>query len=424
MMRTSAILERLPAFQSADYRRLFVSFFFASASRWALILGQSWLVFDISDSSFAVGIVFFAGAVQFVVVGPFAGAIADRIDRRRLAIGALMLSVASSITLAAITLAGMVEVWHVVVLAVVQGWAQAAAMPAQRALLANLVPREHLMNAVALGGITVHGSRIAGPLFGGVLLATFGAGWVFVLSAVLLLLALALLIRIEYRSETVDGPAGVRGMLTDVGQGFGYAWTDRRLRLVIGLIIFHCSFTMAFNALLPRLATNLGGGSVMFSALVMGVGAGAILGTLAISVVRDQARQGSALAIVGVGSGVAMLVMGMATSPAMAVAGAVLAGGTQATYMAISQMLVQEIVADALRGRVMAIYAMMAAGHMALINLGFGALADRVGVRPLMVVPALLWVGIFLVAAFLLSDMRNVLHCGKFRVRSAAEVGS
>jgi MFS family permease len=424
MMRTSAILERLPAFQSADYRRLFVSFFFASASRWALILGQSWLVFDISDSSFAVGIVFFAGAVQFVVVGPFAGAIADRIDRRRLAIGALMLSVASSITLAAITLAGMVEVWHVVVLAVVQGWAQAAAMPAQRALLANLVPREHLMNAVALGGITVHGSRIAGPLFGGVLLATFGAGWVFVLSAVLLLLALALLIRIEYRSEPVDGPAGVRGMLTDVGQGFGYAWTDRRLRLVIGLIIFHCSFTMAFNALLPRLATNLGGGSVMFSALVMGVGAGAILGTLAISVVRDQARQGSALAIVGVGSGVAMLVMGMATSPAMAVAGAVLAGGTQATYMAISQMLVQEIVADALRGRVMAIYAMMAAGHMALINLGFGALADRVGVRPLMVVPALLWVGIFLVAAFLLSDMRNVLHCGKFRVRSAAEVGS
>ena len=423
MIGTSAVLQRLPAFQSADYRRLFVSFFFASASRWALILGQSWLVFDLSDSSFAVGSVFFAGAAQFVIVGPFAGAIADRIDRRRLAIGALMLSVASSITLAAITLAGMVEVWHVVVLAVVQGWAQAAAMPAQRALLANLVPREHLMNAVALGGITVHGSRLAGPLFGGVLLATVGAGWVFVLSAVLLTLALALLIRIEYRSEPVDGPAGVRGMVADVGQGFGHVWADQRLRLVIGLIIFHCSFTMAFAALLPRLATNLGGGSVTFSAMVMGVGAGAIVGTLAISVVRDQARQGSALAIVGVGSGLAMLVMGTSNSAEMAVAGAVLAGGTQATYMAISQMLVQEVVPDALRGRVMAIYAMMAAGHMALINLGFGALADRVGVRPLMVVPALLWVGIFLVAAFMLSDMRHVLSRGEFRVRSAAGVG-
>ena len=422
MIGPSAVLRRLPAFQSADYRRLFISFFFASASRWALILGQSWLVFELSSSSFAVGVVFFAGAAQFVIVGPFAGAIADRIDRRRLAIGALLLSLLSSIMLAAITLAGVVQVWHVVALAVVQGWAQAAAMPAQRALLANLVPREHLMNAVALGGITVHGSRIAGPLLGGVLLATAGAGSVFLISAAVLSIALALLVRIEYRSELADRPAGVRGIVTDVGEGFVHVWDDRRLRLVIGLVVFHCSFTMAFNALLPRLATDLGGGSITFSAIVMGVGAGAILGTLAISMVRDQALQGYALATVGVGSGLAMMVMGMANSPVIAVAGAVLAGATQATYMAISQMLVQDIVPDALRGRVMAIFAMMAAGHMAIVNLGFGGLADSVGVRPLMVVPALFWVGIFLVAAFLLSDLRHVLRRGEFRLRPAAGI--
>ena len=124
MVGTSAVLQRLPAFQSADYRRLFISFFFASASRWALILGQSWLVFELSNSSFAVGLVFFAGSAQFVIVGPFAGAIADRTDRRRLAIGALALSLLSSITLAAITLAGVVQVWHVVALrvGVLQGW--------------------------------------------------------------------------------------------------------------------------------------------------------------------------------------------------------------------------------------------------------------------------------------------------------------
>jgi MFS family permease len=424
MISTAALLRRLPAFQSADYRRLFISFFFASASRWALVLGQSWLVFDLSDSSFAVGAVFFAGSVQFVVVGPFAGAIADRFDRRQLAIGALMLSMVSSLTLATITLAGVVEVWHVVALAVAQGSAQATAMPAQRALLANLVPREHLMNAVALGGITVHGSRIAGPLFGGALLATVGAGSVFLLSAAVLTVALALLIRIEYRSEPVDGPAGVRGIVTDVGRGFTYTWADRRLRLVIGLITFHCSFTMAFNSLLPRLATDLGGGNVTFSAIMMGIGAGAIIGTLTISTMHNRASQGSALAMVGVGSGLAMLVMGTANSPVMVVAGAVLAGATQATYMAISQMLVQEIVPDGLRGRVMAIYTMMAAGHMAMINMGFGALADRVGVRPLMVVPALLWLGIFLMAALLMSDFRHVLWRGEFRLRLAASTES
>jgi MFS family permease len=416
---TSAVLRRLPAFQSVDYRRLFISFFFASASRWALVLAQSWLVFDLSDSSFAVGLVFFAGAAQFVIVGPFAGAIADRVDRRRLALGSLLVSLTSSLVLAALTLASVVEVWHVVLLAVVQGWGQAAAMPAQRALLANLVPREHLMNAVALGGITLHGSRIAGPLFGGVLLATLGAGSVFVLSAVVLLVAIAALARVEYRSEPEGGSAGVRGVVTDVGQGFLHVWEDRRLRLVIGLVMFHCSFTMAFNALLPRLATDLGGGSTTFSALVMGVGAGAIVGTLAISMVRDQASRGFGLAVVGVGSGLAMVVMGAATSPVVAVLGAALAGGTQATYMAISQMLVQEVVPDALRGRVLAIYAMMAAGHMAMVNLGFGSIADSVGVRTLMVVPGLLWIAVFLVAAFLLTDLRHVLLRGGFRAQDA-----
>ena len=286
MNGASLLYQRLPAFQSRDFRRLFMSFFFASASRWALVLAQSWLVFELSGSSFAVGLTFFAGAAQFVVVGPFAGAIADRIDRRELALGALLLSLASSLVLTLLTFAGLVEVWHVVLLAVVQGWGQAAAMPAQRALLANLVPREHLMNAVALGGITVHGSRLAGPLFGGVLLSTLGAGSVFLLSAGVLCVAIVEMARIGYRSELSGGPVGTRSVVTDVGRGFVHAWDDRRLRLVIGLVIFHCSFTMAFNSLLPRLATDLDGGSGTFSAMVMAVGAGAIVGTLAISMVH------------------------------------------------------------------------------------------------------------------------------------------
>ncbi len=422
MISTSSLLLRLPAFQSPDYRRLFVSFFCASASRWALMLAQSWLVFDLSDSSFAVGLVFFAGSVQFVIVGPFAGAIADRTDRRQLAIIALLLSLVCTLVLTVLAIANVIEVWHVVILAVVQGWGQATAMPAQRALLANLVPPEHLMNAVALGGITMHGSRIAGPLFGGVLLVTLGAGSVFLLSAAILLVAIASLVRVEYRSAPTNESAGIQAVIADVGQGFIHIWNDTRLRLVIGFVIFHCSFTMAFNALLPRLATDLGGGSSTFSALVMGVGAGAIVGTLTISMVRDQAAQGRALAIVGIGSGLAMLVMGLANSPTIAVIGAVLAGGTQATYMAISQMLLQAIVPDALRGRVLAIYAMMAAGHMSMINLGFGAFADSVGVRSLMVVPGLLWVILFLISALLMSDLRHVLRYGGFRLQSDASV--
>ena len=287
MVHASAVLGRFPALQSPDYRRLFLSTFFTSASRWALMLARSWLVFELTGSSLAVGVVFFAGSAQFIIIGPVAGAVADRIDRRRMVIASLWLSTACSGALGALTIAGIVEVWQVVTLAVVQGWATAVSMPALRAMIPNLVPSDHLLNAVALTGISQHGSRLAGPLLGGVMLAVFGsgmegAGFVFALSAVVLLFALAQMWRIEYRFAPAPGTAGAdsgermtaRALLRETGDGFAHVWRDRRLRMVIALIIPHCSLTMAFNSMLPRLATDVGGGSDTFTAILVGLGVG------------------------------------------------------------------------------------------------------------------------------------------------------
>jgi sugar phosphate permease len=253
-----------------------------------------------------------------------------------------------------------------------------------------------------------------------------GAGFVFALSTVVLLFALAQMWRIEYRfaPEVTGADSGermtARALLRETGDGFAYVWRDRRLRMVIGLIIPHCSLTMAFNSMLPRLATDVGGGSDTFTAILMGLGVGAILGTLAVSMVRQQVVQGYTLAVTGIASGLAMVVMGMASSPALVVVGAMLAGGTQATYMVISQTLVQQIVPDAMRGRVLSLFVALAAGHMAFVNLGSGWLADTVSVRPLMVIPGLLWVAIFAVGAFGLPELRHVLRCGDFRSRVGA----
>jgi MFS family permease len=424
MALPSPVLRRLPALQSPDYRRLFLSTFFTAAARFAMMLARAWLVFELTGSSFAVGFVTFAGMAQNLLVGPVAGAFADRFDRRRLAIAGGVLSMFSSGALAALTLGGVVEVSHVVALAVVQGMAGAVSQPSQRALLANLVPREHLLNAVALGGIAQHGSRLAGPLFGGALLYFLGAGYVFLLSAFVQVFALFLLWRVEYRSPRVEAQAGervgARMIARDVGRGFAYVGHDRRLLLVIGLLGPHCALTMAFTALMPKLAIDLGGDDRTFSAIVMGVGVGAIVGTLLLSMVRQRLVQGYTLALTGVGSGLAMVAMGMASTPAVAVLAAMLAGGAQATYMAISQTLVQQVVPDELRGRVLSIYVMLAAGHMALVSVGFGWLADSVGVRPLLVIPGLLWIGVFFVAALVLSELRHVLMSGDFRPRAAA----
>ena len=288
--------------------------------------------------------------------------------------------------------------------------------PAQEALMPSLVPRVHLLNAITLAGLARHGSRVAGPLAGGLVLATLGAGAVFFLSAGLLALSVVQVWRIRWRPAAAARAAGspARSIGRDVAQGMGYAWRDRRVRLILSLVGAHCGLTMAFDSLMPRLATNIGGGSDTFSAIVVGAGVGALAGTLALSQLRQEHLRGPVFAAVGLGSGLSMIVLGVAQTPAMAVVGAALAGGTQATYMAMSATFIQSVIPDRLRGRVMSLYIMLAAGHMAFMNLGFGLIADSVGERVLLIWPGVLWVAVFLLAALAMTDLRGLLRRGQF----------
>ena len=410
------MLERMPALQSRDYRLLFYETVLGAAARWALLLGRGWLVFELTDSTGAVGIVTFAGMAPFLFLGPIGGGLADRLDRRRMAIGAGAIGVVISLVLGLLVVTDVVETWHVVLLAVLQGTSMAMVAPAQEALMPSLVKREHLLNAITLGGLARHGSRVAGPLAGGVVLATLGAGAVFFLSAGLLALAVVQVWRIRWRPAAAPLATGslARSIGRDVAQGMGYAWRDRRVRLILSLVGAHCGLTMAFDSLMPRLATNIGGGSDTFSAIVVGAGVGALAGTLALSQLRQEHLRGPVFAAVGVGSGLSMIVLGVAQTPAMAVVGAALAGGTQATYMAMSATFIQSVIPDRLRGRVMSLYIMLAAGHMAFMNLGFGLIADSVGERVLLIWPGVLWVAVFLLAALAMTDLRGLLRRGQF----------
>lgn len=422
---------RFPAFRSPDYRRLFANAFFASASNWTMILARGWLIFELTDSAAWVGAATFAGMIPMLLVGPFGGAFADRTDRRLLAIYSNGVAIFAAASLAAIALADLVQPWHIVALAGVGGIGRAIGTPAEQALMPNLVQREHLLNAVALQGISRHGSRLAGPLLGAFILSAIGAGWVFLLSAVLLVLAIHQLWRIQYRpdkaawaTEAEKRAAAVSwsNIRKDLAEGLRYVERDRRLTIVMALVALHCGSTMAFDSMMPTLATTVGGADRTFSAILVGVGAGAIAGTLTVSMMREQVVQGRTLALVGFGSGVSMVVLGLAQHPVIAVAGGVLAGATQASYMALSATLVQQIVPDELRGRVMSIYVMLAAGHMAFVNFGFGWLADGIGVRVLLIVPGIFWMVIFLIAIVMLSEVRSIIRTGAFLPRPAALV--
>ena len=423
MNRTPALLtritERHPALLYPDFRRVFWNAFFASASFWTMLLARGWLVFELTGQGAWVGAVTFAGMVQLALAGPIGGALADRIDRRLMAISADTVGIAMAGGLAAITFAGVIEPWHVLVFASVDGVARAFGTPAEQAIVPNVVREEHLLNAVALSGITRHGSRIAGPLLGGALLTTLGAGSVFVLSAVFLVLALQQLVRLEYRSSPLPSTAGrvfaVGPVFRDVREGVLYVMSEPRLLVVLVLVGFHCGATMAFDSMMPTLATAVGGDDVTFSGIIVGIGAGSIVGTLIVSMIRDDAALGRMFFLVSIGSGLSILVLGLATTPQLAVTGGVLAGATQASFMAVSVVFVQRVTPDALRGRVMSLYIMLAAGQMAFVNYGFGWLSDYTGVRPLLVVAGTLWCAGFAAAAVLLPELRSLVRRGNFR---------
>ena len=169
--------------------------------------------------------------------------------------------------------------------------------------------------------------------------------------------------------------------MTQLRDGFDYTRRDSRVATVLVLVGFHCGFTMAFDSMMPTLATDIGGDSGTYGSILVGLGAGAVVGVLSLSMLKTPQAQGRAFFIAAVGSGLAMLTFGFATVPAAAIAGATLAGGTQASFMALSVVFIQQIVPDEYRGRVLSLYSLLAAGHMALINLGFGWLSEIVGVR-------------------------------------------
>ena len=144
------MLSTFPALQSKEFRKLFYSYVMSSAAQWALLLGRGWLIFELTGSTSAVGLVTFGGMAPLLFFGPIFGPLADSFDRRKMAIIAASAGVLTSTILSILTLSGAVVMWHVVVIAILQGTAMAAITPPSEAMIPSLVPKIHLLSAVAI----------------------------------------------------------------------------------------------------------------------------------------------------------------------------------------------------------------------------------------------------------------------------------
>ncbi len=368
------------ALQYSDFRKLWAATAFSQSANWALIVARAALALSLTGNASSAGIVTFAAMIPSVVMSPVAGYLADRFDRKTVLAWAYGTNMAVNIALAGLVVSGAIEFWHLVLLSLVNGMGRATQMPSAQALLPNLVPRNRLVNGVALHHATQQGGKMLGPLC---ILPVVLLGYTslaFVISSSLYIVGLAFVLNIHTHSRGVVKQG--QSVLRNLAQGLSFVYSNGMLLSLFLLAVLHCALTMSYETLFPVLSRDrLGlddeagiykGGSF----LMIGVGFGSFLSSFIIAGIESERVRGRIFFVMGVLSGLSPLALGLATSLPIAVIAAFGLGIAQAGFMTLSQAMVQQIVPDEIRGRVMAVYSWHIQGFMASFNLLNGFLAD------------------------------------------------
>ena len=383
------------ALQYPEFRHLWSANATAQAASWALIVTRGWLIYRESESTLLVGLATFAAMGPMLIVPPIVGVLADRFDRRRILSLAYAADAAQSGTLMLLAFTGVIEVWMVVALSLVNGVSRATQLPTSQALAATLVPPDRLLNALALNASTQHGSRLFGPGIVTPLLALAGAPAAFLVSFVLYLVALS---QARALAPQPTVPRSGAGFFADFVGGLNYVYERPVLRLMLLILVCHCGLTMAFESLLPSFADhNLRAGDEGFGALMMGVGSGALVASVLVSGLQTHRGRGNALIVAGLLSGMGQVILAFSTTLVLGVLAAAIMGGAQAAFMTMGQAVTQSIAVDEYRGRVASINAFSLGGMMATMNLFNGSIAEIFGAQSLLLIDGVLFTAVVLI---------------------------
>jgi len=316
--------------------------------------------------------------IPIFLLSPLAGLAADRWPRQRVVIATQTASMLLAFTLAALVLTGRIRVWEIIALATCLGTVNAFDVPARQSFLIEMVGREDLLNAIALNSSMFNGARVAGPAIAGILVAVVGEGWCFLLNGISYLAVIAglFMMRIEKSKPVHDGQAP----LEKLREGFRFVRHTKPIRallLLIGLVGF---MALPFSVLMPIFAGRiLGGGASAYGWLMGMVGAGALFGALAIAMRQQLRGLGNVVAYSAVGLGISLVLFSSSRWFWFSLVALTLAGFTMMMQFTSTNTLIQAMVPDQLRGRVMSLYSMMFLGMTPIGSLLAGKIADRVG---------------------------------------------
>ena len=340
-------------------------------------VAQAWLVYRMTHSSLLLGAVGFAGQIPVFLTAPFGGIAADRSNRQKLVISTQTASMILAGILAWLTLSHRVQVWHIFVLAALLGVVNAFDIPGRQSFLVDMVGKEDLMNAIALNSSMFNGARVIGPAVAGILVAKIGEGWCFAANAISYVAVIIGLFMMRVRCAPRSGGSSP---LEDIVEGFQWVNRTRIIRMLLTLLGLISLVGMPYTVLMPVFADKILHGGARGLGILMGAtGVGALFGALTLASKTGVKGLGRWVAMSCGGFGISLLLFSSSRYFWLSAALLLPAGYSMMLQMACSNTLIQTMVPDQLRGRVMALYSMMFMGMAPFGALFGGALADRVG---------------------------------------------
>ncbi|MCI0460274.1 MAG: MFS transporter [Gemmataceae bacterium] len=370
------------ALRHRNFRLYFAGQGISLLGTWMQQVAQNWLVYRLTNDEFLLGVVAFAGQAPAFLLLPVAGVLLDRCNRHRLVVATQALAMIQAATLAVLTLTGLLAVWQLIVLAVLLGCVNAFDLPARQSLLPALLPdKQDLGNAIALHSSLFNGARLIGPALAALVILMAGdqgEGVCFALNTVSYLAVLLALLALNVPQETERPPAPpvLRGWM----EGLGYAVGHRPIRAILLMVAWVGLVGMPYTVVLPVVARQvLGGGPVTYGLLLTCVGVGALGGAFYLASRRDLLGAGRRIATTAALLGVALVVVSQVSVLALAAPLLMLVGLCMMLTLVSCNTVVQTVVADDKRGRVMSLYNLALFGMTPLGSLLVGFLADRWG---------------------------------------------
>jgi len=397
------------ALRSRNYRLFFFGQGLSLVGTWMQRVALGWLVYRMTDSALMLGVVAFFAQVPVSLLSPVAGALADRIDRRRLLIWTQVLEAGQATILAFLTLSGLIEVWHIVLLSFFLGACFAFESPTRQAFVIEMTGPEDLMNGIALNSSLVNSARLVGPALAGFIVAAAGEGVVFVVNAVsytTVVIALTAM-RLPKRQREEDH----EGVVSRIRQGVNYAFGAGPIRILLGMLAMVTLMGISHTVLMPVFARDVIGRGPEALGILMGAsGAGALAGAIMLAMRKSVRGLAGVLAIATAIFGAALVGFSLSTNLYLSAALLVPVGVSFMHEVAGTNTLVQTLVPDEMRGRVMSLFILCFLGIMPFGNLLAGSVASIIGAPATVRISGAVLIGLSALFAIRLPRLMEAIH--------------